>query len=58
MITGIFQSRRLRTPRDHERWERQDGAGTSSVTHLRENVAAAALALPSDAIVELDAIGR
>jgi len=28
------------------------------VTHLRENVAAAALALPSDAIVELDAIGR
>lgn len=32
--------------------------GTSSVAHLRENVAAAALALPTDAIDELDAIGR
>jgi len=32
--------------------------GTSSVAHLRENVAAAALALPTDAIGELDTIGR
>jgi len=32
--------------------------GTSSVAHLRENVAAASLELPSDAIEELDAIGR
>jgi pyridoxine 4-dehydrogenase len=32
--------------------------GTSSVAHLRENVAAAALQLPADAIVALDAIGR
>jgi pyridoxine 4-dehydrogenase len=32
--------------------------GTSSVAHLRENVAAASLALPPDAIAELDAIGR
>ncbi len=32
--------------------------GTSSVAHLRENVAAAALALPADAINELDTIGR
>jgi len=32
--------------------------GTSSVAHLRENVAAAALALPADAIDELDTIGR
>jgi pyridoxine 4-dehydrogenase len=32
--------------------------GTSSVAHLRENVAAANLALPPDAIAELDAIGR
>jgi pyridoxine 4-dehydrogenase len=32
--------------------------GTSSVTHLRENVAAANLVLPPDAIAELDAIGR
>jgi aryl-alcohol dehydrogenase-like predicted oxidoreductase len=32
--------------------------GTSSVAHLRENVAAANLVLPSDAIAELDAIGR
>ncbi|MEU9087546.1 oxidoreductase [Streptomyces sp. NPDC048357] len=32
--------------------------GTSSVAHLRENVAAAALHLPADAVAELDAIGR
>ncbi|MGW3289247.1 oxidoreductase [Streptomyces sp. NPDC001002] len=32
--------------------------GTSSVDHLRENVAAAELTLPADAIAELDAIGR
>jgi pyridoxine 4-dehydrogenase len=32
--------------------------GTSSVQHLRENVACAALELPAEAIVELDAIGR
>jgi aryl-alcohol dehydrogenase-like predicted oxidoreductase len=31
--------------------------GTSSVAHLRENVAAAALALPDDALRELDSIG-
>ncbi|GAB2671896.1 oxidoreductase [Kribbella swartbergensis] len=31
--------------------------GTSSVAHLRENVAAADLILPPDAIAELDAIG-
>jgi pyridoxine 4-dehydrogenase len=31
--------------------------GTSSVAHLRENVAGAALELPADAIEELDAIG-
>jgi aryl-alcohol dehydrogenase-like predicted oxidoreductase len=31
--------------------------GTSSVAHLRENVAAASLELPADAIEELDAIG-
>jgi aryl-alcohol dehydrogenase-like predicted oxidoreductase len=30
--------------------------GTSSVAHLRENVAGAVLALPSDAAAELDAI--
>ena len=30
--------------------------GTSSVAHLRENVAAANLVLPADAIAELDAI--
>jgi aryl-alcohol dehydrogenase-like predicted oxidoreductase len=30
--------------------------GTSSVAHLRENVAAADLALPADALAELDAI--
>jgi pyridoxine 4-dehydrogenase len=30
--------------------------GTSSVTHLRENVAGAALALPADALKKLDAI--
>jgi aryl-alcohol dehydrogenase-like predicted oxidoreductase len=32
--------------------------GTSSVAHLRENVAAADLALPADALAELDAIDR
>ena len=32
--------------------------GTSSVAHLRENVAAADLVLPSDAVAELDSIGR
>ncbi|GII31584.1 oxidoreductase [Planotetraspora mira] len=32
--------------------------GTSSVAHLHENVAAADLVLPADAIVELDAIGQ
>jgi pyridoxine 4-dehydrogenase len=32
--------------------------GTSSMTHLRENVAAASLSLPPDAIAELDTIGR
>jgi len=32
--------------------------GTSSVAHLRENVASAALDLPADAVAELDAIGR
>ncbi|MET7833793.1 aldo/keto reductase family oxidoreductase [Micromonospora sediminicola] len=31
--------------------------GTSSVAHLRENVAGAALDLPADALAELDAIG-
>ncbi|HLK77889.1 MAG TPA: oxidoreductase [Streptosporangiaceae bacterium] len=31
--------------------------GTSSVAHLRENVAAAGLALPADAIADLDSIG-
>ena len=31
--------------------------GTSSVAHLRENVAGAGLALPADAVAELDAIG-
>ncbi|MFD0822439.1 oxidoreductase, partial [Micromonospora zhanjiangensis] len=31
--------------------------GTSSVAHLRENVTAAGLELPADAIAELDAIG-
>jgi pyridoxine 4-dehydrogenase len=31
--------------------------GTSSVAHLRENVAAADLDLPADAVAELDAIG-
>jgi pyridoxine 4-dehydrogenase len=30
--------------------------GTSSVAHLRENIAGAALALPDDAVAELDAI--
>ena len=32
--------------------------GTSSVAHLRENVAAADLELPADAVAELDAVGR
>jgi pyridoxine 4-dehydrogenase len=32
--------------------------GTSSVDHLRENVAGAGLELPQDALAELDAIGR
>jgi len=31
--------------------------GTSSVAHLRENVAGAGLALPADVVAELDAIG-
>ncbi len=31
--------------------------GTSSVEHLHENVAAAGMALPADAVAELDAIG-
>lgn len=31
--------------------------GTSSVAHLRENLAAASLVLPGDAVTELDAIG-
>jgi len=31
--------------------------GTSSVAHLRENVAAANLELPLDAVLELDTIG-
>ena len=30
--------------------------GTSSVAHLRENIAGAALTLPPDAVAELDAI--
>lgn len=32
--------------------------GTSSVTHLRENVAGAALELPAEDLAQLDAIGR
>ncbi|HEY2192442.1 MAG TPA: oxidoreductase [Actinomycetospora sp.] len=32
--------------------------GTSSVEHLRENVAGAGLELPDDAVAELDSIGR
>ena len=32
--------------------------GTSSLTHLRENLAAASLTLPVDAVAALDAIGR
>jgi aryl-alcohol dehydrogenase-like predicted oxidoreductase len=32
--------------------------GTSSLAHLRENIAAAGLVLPPDAVAELDAIGR
>lgn len=31
--------------------------GTSSVAHLRENVAAADLKLPADAVLDLDTIG-
>ena len=31
--------------------------GTSSVAHLRENVASSSLSLPADAIAELDAVG-
>jgi aryl-alcohol dehydrogenase-like predicted oxidoreductase len=31
--------------------------GTSSVRHLRENLAAASLTLPEDAITELNAVG-
>lgn len=31
--------------------------GTSSVAHLRENIAAARLSLPADAVAQLDAIG-
>lgn len=32
--------------------------GTSSVAHLRENIAAVELTLPADAVAELDAIGK
>jgi aryl-alcohol dehydrogenase-like predicted oxidoreductase len=32
--------------------------GTSSVEHLRENVAAASLELPDDALAELNAVGQ
>jgi pyridoxine 4-dehydrogenase len=32
--------------------------GTSSLTHLRENMAAASLTLPADAIKQLDAVGQ
>jgi aryl-alcohol dehydrogenase-like predicted oxidoreductase len=32
--------------------------GTSSVGHLRENLAAAELVLPKDALAKLDTIGR
>jgi aryl-alcohol dehydrogenase-like predicted oxidoreductase len=32
--------------------------GTSSLAHLRENIAATGLALPPEAVAELDAIGR
>jgi aryl-alcohol dehydrogenase-like predicted oxidoreductase len=32
--------------------------GTSSLAHLRENIAAADLVLPLEAVTELDAIGR
>jgi hypothetical protein len=31
--------------------------GTSSIAHVRENVAAAAIELPADAVERLDAIG-
>jgi len=33
-------------------------AGTSSVSHLRENLAAGELTLPEDALAELDGVGR
>jgi Aldo/keto reductase family len=33
-------------------------SGTSSVEHLRENLAANVLELPADGLAELDAIGR
>jgi aryl-alcohol dehydrogenase-like predicted oxidoreductase len=32
--------------------------GTSSVAHLHENLSAASLTLPEEAVAELDAIGR
>jgi aryl-alcohol dehydrogenase-like predicted oxidoreductase len=32
--------------------------GTSSLAHLRENIAAASLVLPPEAVAELDTIGR
>jgi len=32
--------------------------GTSSLAHLRENIAAAGLVLPPEAVAELDTIGR
>ena len=32
--------------------------GTSSIAHLRQNLAAAELRLPADAVARLDAIGR
>ena len=32
--------------------------GTSSLAHLRENIASAGLVLPPEAIAELDTIGR
>jgi aryl-alcohol dehydrogenase-like predicted oxidoreductase len=41
--------------------EMESGGGpgpTASSPHLRENVAAASLVLPPDAIAELDTIGR
>jgi aryl-alcohol dehydrogenase-like predicted oxidoreductase len=32
--------------------------GTSSLAHLRENIAAASLVLPSEAVAELDTVGE